>query len=99
MIKRRGSRLLGWILVTVLVLGGPAHAVEVENLDSQRYEVWVESVDKKRLLQLDIDMVTHVICAQRCRFWGPGIGEVRATRTDRVVLVDGQLKRWEGTIR
>ncbi len=99
MMKRRWLKVSAWALVGALSLGGPALAVEVENLDRERYEIWVESVDKKRLLQLDVDMVTHVICAQRCRFWGPGLGEVRATRTDRVVLVDGQLRRWEGTVR
>ncbi len=88
------SKWMSWAIAGLMTLStaSVALAVQVDNRDDRMHTIHIRSVDRERTIDVDVDSFTEVICANQCVFSAPGLGEVRATRTDRVIVEGGKLR-------
>lgn len=88
--RSRVSRAAG--LLCIILLASGAYGVDLKNADGSRYEVKITSGAMTNSTSIDGHTTQSNVCSD-CEIEVVGVGKIRASGSETVVIRDGKLSK------
>lgn len=76
----------------LIAITAPAQAVSLQNKDSKSYDIRVKGSSSTMSASIQSGTTKSSICSS-CTIKVEGVGEIKASGSDRVVIKDGKLSK------